>query len=50
MKESNGVVDFSDLFKLIGINEFLVKLELALVLVIRGGLHQVFLEETPMRV
>ena len=50
MKESNGVVDFSDLFKLIGIDEFLVKLELALVLVMRGGLHQVFLEETPMRV
>jgi len=50
MKESYRVVDFSDFFKLIGINELLVKLELALVLVMRGGLHQVLLQQTPMGV
>jgi hypothetical protein len=49
MKEPNRVVDFSDLFKLIRINEFLVKLELALMLMVRGGLHQILLHQTPMR-
>jgi hypothetical protein len=39
MKESNRVIDFSNLFKLIRINEFLVKLKLALMLMMRGGLH-----------
>lgn len=50
MKEPNRVVDFSNLFKLIRVNEFLVKLKLALMLMMRGGLHQILLHQTPMRV
>lgn len=50
MKKPNRVVDFSNLFKLIRVNEFLVKLELALMLMMRGVLHQILLHQTPMRV
>ena len=48
MKHPDGIVNFGNLLELIRVNQFLIELELTLIVIV-GCFHEFLMQQTPMR-